>query len=91
MKHFTVEHTLQRPKSLRDKLQELLRKVELSSTFRATCLAMILAVAGYCMSHCEMFRATCATTMMPKHCETSRNSTLKLFFDLELTKCFYGF
>ena len=30
-----------------DKLQEPLPKVELSSTFRAACLAMILAVAGY--------------------------------------------
>ena len=36
-----------RPKLLRDKLQEPLPKVELSSTFRATCLATILAVAGY--------------------------------------------
>ena len=33
--------------SLRDKLQEPLPKVELSSTFRATCLATILAVARY--------------------------------------------
>ena len=38
---------LQRPKSLRDKLQEPLPKVELSSTFRATCLPTIIAVAGY--------------------------------------------
>ena len=36
-----------RPKLLRDKLQEPLPKVELSSTFRTTFLATILAIAGY--------------------------------------------
>ena len=47
MKHFTVQHTLQRSKSLRDKLQEPLPNIELSSAFRGTCLATILSVAGY--------------------------------------------
>ena len=71
------EHTLQRPKSLRDKLQDPLPKVELGSTFRATCLATILVVAG--MLHGEMFRATCPVsvtkTLRDKLFETFRSVT----------------
>ena len=46
---------------IRDKLQEPLPKVELGSTFRATCLATILAVAG-------CYTVKCFVQLVPPKC-----------------------
>ena len=65
----------------RDKLQEPLPKVELSSTFRATCLATILAVTGYVTLwnvSCNLSRHNVAKTLRDKLHETFHGVTAPL-------------
>ena len=63
-------HSVTYPATAKIVARQVARKVEPNSVLSATALAACLATILQGMSHCEMLRATCPTTVSPKLHET---------------------